>query len=83
MSDLFPITLAEEIAAVEREVKLRKRVYPRYVHTRRMTQEKADKEIFAMEAVLRRLKEIERHVPERPTTSPQGLGSWRDDCSGG
>jgi hypothetical protein len=38
-------------AAAEREVKWRKRVYPRRVADRRMTQEQADREIAIMEAI--------------------------------
>lgn len=45
MAELFPIRLGEQIACVERELNLRKRVYPRRVADRRMTQALADKEI--------------------------------------
>ena len=40
-----------QIACVEREVRMRHRVYPRWVEAGRMTQAKADAEILAMEAV--------------------------------
>lgn len=50
MTDLLPITIEEQIAAVEREVTLRRRVYPRWVEAKRLTQDKADREIAAMEA---------------------------------
>lgn len=55
MSDLFPPTLQEQIAAVEREIKLRRRVYPRHITGGRMTQDFADKQIVLMEAVLESL----------------------------
>lgn len=41
----------EKRRCAEREVKMRKRVYPRWVEQGRMTQEKADEEIALMEAI--------------------------------
>lgn len=55
MSDLFPITLTDEIECVRREIKMRRRVYPRWIETKRMTKLQADREIETMEAVLARL----------------------------
>lgn len=40
-------------AAIEREIKMRRRVYPRWVENGRMTVEQADHEIAVMEAILR------------------------------
>lgn len=54
--DLLPPTDDELIACVTREIDMRRRVYPRWVESRRMTQRKADNEIRLMEAVLARLK---------------------------
>lgn len=51
MAELFPITLYEQIQAVERELAMRRKVYPRRVADRKMTQAKADREIAAMEAI--------------------------------
>jgi hypothetical protein len=51
MADLLPITLAEQLACIERELALRLRVYPRWVAAGRMTQAKADREIELMKAV--------------------------------
>jgi hypothetical protein len=56
MPDLFPITLPEQIAEIEREIELRRRVYPRWVADRKLTQGTADRQIAAMEAVLRTLQ---------------------------
>jgi hypothetical protein len=50
------ITIKDQVSCVERELALRQRVYPRWVSERRMPQEKADREIQAMEAVLQTLK---------------------------
>lgn len=58
-----PVTAREKREAVEREVGMRRRVYPRWVELRRMTQEKADREIAIMEAIAadyRKLEEGER-----------------------
>ena len=44
------------IACIEREIKLRHRVYPNRVENRRMSQALADREIARMNAVLRTLK---------------------------
>ena len=54
------ITVAEEIAAVRREIRLRYQVYPRRVATGRMTKQKADYEVAVMEAILDRLLCAER-----------------------
>lgn len=58
MADLFPPTLAEQIACVEAEIKMRRYVYPRRVADKKMSQAKADKEIAAMEAVLATLRKV-------------------------
>jgi hypothetical protein len=59
--DLFPdqaarAQLEAEIKCVEREVKLRERVYPRWIQGGRMTQTLADREVDLMKAVLARLR---------------------------
>lgn len=59
MPDLFPITLADEIAEVEREIAMRRKVYPRWVETKRMGQQQADRHIAVMEAVLERLRALQ------------------------
>lgn len=54
------ITIEDQIKAVEREISMRRRVYPRWVENKRMSREKADKEIATMEAVLETLKEVQK-----------------------
>lgn len=44
-------TIAEQIAAVERELRMRGRVYPRWVAQGKLTKAAADLEIKRMEAV--------------------------------
>lgn len=56
MTELFPIGLPEMIHEVEREIALRRRVFPRWVADKRLTQVKADRQIAVMEAVLEKLK---------------------------
>jgi uncharacterized membrane protein len=56
MADLFPPTLDELVACAEREVRFREYVYPRRVAAKRMTQEKAEKEIALMLAIVEELR---------------------------
>lgn len=44
--------ILEQIECVDREIRMRRRVYPRWVETGKMTQAKADHEIRTMEDVL-------------------------------
>jgi hypothetical protein len=56
MSVLKPALTQDDImrmvACVEREIEMRKRVYPRWVSDKRMSQSKADEEIRTMVEVL-------------------------------
>lgn len=49
------IPLSQQRYAVLREIEMRRRVYPGWIAKGRMSQAKADKEIAAMEAVLKTL----------------------------
>jgi hypothetical protein len=51
MPDLFPITKADKLACIEREIKMRETVYPRWVTESRMSQTKADRELEVMRAI--------------------------------
>jgi len=53
------ITLASQIKSVEREIAMRKAVYPKRVAAKAMTQVMADHEISAMVAVLETLRRFE------------------------
>jgi hypothetical protein len=55
--------LDEQILCVEREIRMRNQVYPRWIAAGRMTQAKADTEINAMRAVLGTLQAV-RHMKE-------------------
>ena len=63
MSGLFdnePVTLAEQIACVKRELGYRWSVYKRRVADGKMKQEKMDYEIRVMGAVLATLEDLQR-----------------------
>lgn len=60
MAELFPIGIEEQIACVERELRLRERVYARRVGDKKMTRAQAEKEIAAMQAVLETLQKVKR-----------------------
>ena len=65
MPDLFagePMTLQDQIAVVEREIRMRERVYPRWVAAMRMTSDAADFQTRGMLAVLQTLKTVESAV---------------------
>lgn len=68
MADLFDrsaVPLHEQIAAAERELEMRRIVYPRRIFMRKMTQALADREIAAMAAIVATLRAIHdgRGVP--------------------
>lgn len=50
MTDI--ITNADKLACAEREVKMRKRVYPRWIEAGKLSLGKAEHEIAAMEAIV-------------------------------
>jgi hypothetical protein len=63
IGDLLPVSLEEQLACVRRELRLRRRVYERRIHTHRMTEEQAAREMRAMlavEATLEALAQKER-----------------------
>ena len=50
------VTIERQLQAAERELALRRRVYPRWIEKKKMTQAKADDEIAAMEAITETLR---------------------------
>lgn len=56
------VSIDSQIACVRREIGLRERVYPRWVLSEKLTQEKADHEIDAMRAVLVTLESVRSKV---------------------
>jgi hypothetical protein len=61
----FTPTLARQIACVQREIRLRHRVYAKWVEQGSMTQKVADDEILAMEAVLKTLQSLQADKPHQ------------------
>lgn len=63
-----PITIERQIAAVRREVSMRRRVYPRWIASGKMSQDQADREIEAMVAAQATLEQLrtERQAVETP-----------------
>jgi len=53
-----PIDIDRQIACVRREISMRRRVYPRWVSTGKMTQDEADRQISTMEAVQATLESV-------------------------
>lgn len=60
------VPVREQIRCVEREVRLRRSAYVRWVASGRMKQAQADREIAAMEAVLDTLREVEAGAADEP-----------------
>jgi len=52
------VPLADQLAAVNREIGLRRRVYPGWVRQKKMTEGQANAEIAAMEAVAETLRAL-------------------------
>lgn len=64
------VPLERQVACVRREVSMRRRVYPRWVSTGRMTQVQADREITVMEAAQATLEQL---LAERKAVTSPGL----------
>jgi hypothetical protein len=58
MTDMFPCTIEEQIAEVERELELRRRNYPRWVEAKKMSQSASDLHTRRMSAVLATLRQL-------------------------
>lgn len=56
MTDLFEPSLAEMISDAQREISMRKAVYPGLVARGKLSQDRADRQIKTMEAIVERLR---------------------------
>lgn len=65
------VSIQDQIKAVGREIGLRRNVYPRRVQTMAMSQQQADAEIAAMEAVYETLKWVEKHRAKLLQLAPE------------
>jgi hypothetical protein len=54
------VSYKDQLACAKRELAMRRGVYPRWVENARLTQDKADKEIAAMEAIVETLERLDR-----------------------
>lgn len=52
------VTLEQQLVCVQREIYIRRRVYKTRVATHRMTQQQADRELVAMQAVGQTLRDL-------------------------
>ena len=55
-----PPTIAEQISCIRREIRLRERLYPRFVKDGRLSEGKALSELMAIRAVLASLRSLQR-----------------------
>jgi hypothetical protein len=53
-----PVTIERQISCVEREIRMRLKVYARWVDQKKLTQATADKELREMRAVLDTLQSL-------------------------
>jgi len=59
MPDVIAVPLKDQLECVRRELNLRRRVYPRWVSSGKMTPKLAQEQIILMEAVERTLAALE------------------------
>lgn len=62
------ITLDDQIKCVGREIGLRRAVYPRFVLSKKLTQDEANHQLACMEAVYATLKRLKGEQPTKETT---------------
>jgi hypothetical protein len=73
------VTIADQMKCVRRELAMRQRVYPKWVEGKRYTQEQAEKELSAMQAVHDTLMEAagEKWRPIETAPAPDGyIDNW-------
>lgn len=63
MSLPFPIPLSEQIAEVERELGLRRSVYPRLIDQKKMSERAAELHMKRLEAALATLRRVQKLEP--------------------
>jgi hypothetical protein len=60
------VSLADQIACVQREIAMRQHVYPRWISAHRITRAKGDAELAAMGAVLATLQALQEQLGGPP-----------------
>lgn len=61
------ITIIDEIKEIEREIKVREKIYPHWVLVHKISKATAEKRINCLKATLDRLKRTERSQGEQKT----------------
>ena len=61
------ISIEEQIKCIGRELGMRRAVYPRFIAAGKLTKEKADAELAAMDAVYATLKELKAKRDDEAT----------------
>ena len=56
MPDLLPVSREEMVSEVQREIALRRRVYPRWVDAGKLKLDRAERQIAVLEAVVEELR---------------------------
>jgi hypothetical protein len=79
---LFPISLEEMIAEVERELALRRRHYPNWIMTGRLKQATAERHITTLEAVVVLLRGL-ADEPDLVERMQRGTDGARGESSAG
>lgn len=59
------ITITDQLASAKRELRMRRRVYPQWVASKRLHQDTADHEIACMEAIVATLEGLAPKEPEQ------------------
>jgi hypothetical protein len=67
---LFPCTIEEQIAEVERELALRRQVYPRRIAEKKMSEGAADLHMRRMEGVLATLRAVKDPQHQAQNSAP-------------
>jgi hypothetical protein len=60
MPDLYRVTLNDQMAEVDREIKLREKVYPHQVAAKKLSQERADWQLAVLREVAATLRLLDR-----------------------
>jgi archaellum biogenesis protein FlaJ (TadC family) len=66
-NQLFAPSLDDMVRCVEREIRFRERVYPRFIERRKLSQQNADREIATMRAILEHLRMTDFRHNNSPT----------------
>lgn len=60
MPDLLPVSLGDQIAELERELRVRRVVYPGWIEARRISRDAADLQVRRMEEALATVQWVKR-----------------------